>query len=121
MELLCKVTPIPNKEETITKSQIELVLPFIKSKKAIKEATAKTIFIKCLTLLWVHPGVDNQPCNFAIATIEPVNVIAPTNIETDIETSLISDLKKSKFSWPPDIGKIAPLRPLKGMTFLHNH
>jgi len=33
--------------------------------------------------------------------------MAPTNIETDIETSLISDLKKSKFSWPPDIGKIA--------------
>ena len=46
-----KVTPMPNKEETITKSQIELVLPFIKSKKAIKEATAKTIFTKCLTLL----------------------------------------------------------------------
>ena len=75
---MVNVTPIPNKEETITKSQIELVLPFIKSKKAIKEATAKTIFTKCLTLLCVHPGVDNQPCNFAIATIEPVKVMAPT-------------------------------------------
>ena len=33
--------------------------------------------------------------------------MAPTNIDTDIETSLISDLKKSKFSRLLDIGKIA--------------
>ena len=33
--------------------------------------------------------------------------MAPTKIETDIETSLISDLKKSRFSTPLVIGKIA--------------
>ena len=39
--------------------------------------------------------------------------MAPTNIEPDIETSLISDLKKSKFSWPLDIGKIATPKATK--------
>ena len=39
--------------------------------------------------------------------------MAPTNIETDIETSLINDLKKSKFSWPPDMGKIATPKATK--------
>ena len=45
--------------------------------------------------------------------MEPVKVIAPTNIETDIETSLISDLKKSTFSKLFDIGKIATPKATK--------
>ena len=39
--------------------------------------------------------------------------MAPTNIETEIETSLISDLKKSRFSTLLEIGKIATPKATK--------
>ena len=33
-------------------------------------------------VLCVQEGVESHPCNFAIATMEPLNVIEPTNTET---------------------------------------
>ena len=37
--------------------------------------------------LWVQAGVSSQPCSLAMATIEPLKVIAPTNTEIAIDTS----------------------------------
>ena len=81
-----KVTPIPNNKEPKTSSQTELIFQFwTRSISAINEIMARDILIKCLILLWVQLGVDNQPCSLAMATIEPEKVIDPTNIVIDIE------------------------------------
>ena len=39
------------------------------------------------SLLCIHGGVDSHPCSLAMATIEPVKVIEPTNTETTMDTS----------------------------------
>jgi hypothetical protein len=47
----------------------------------------KAIFTAWRSRLCIQGGVDSQPCNFAIATIEPVKVIEPTKTDTTIDTS----------------------------------
>ena len=53
--------------------------------------------------------MESQPCSLAIATIEPEKVMAPTNIETEIETSLIKGSKDPAFATSLKGNKKAPI------------
>ena len=83
------VTPIPSRPEATTSSQrpvLESALRSI-STAPTRDATASAMFTAWRALLCIQAGVDSQPCSLAMATIEPVKVIAPTNTETTIDTT----------------------------------
>ena len=54
---------------------------------ATRDSTARAIFTAWRSRLCIQAGVDNQPWSLAMATIEPVKVIAPTNTDTTIDTT----------------------------------
>ena len=56
-----------------------------RARPAARQATARLMLRPWRRELWVQSGVSSQPCSLAIATIEPLKVIAPTNTEITIE------------------------------------
>ncbi len=80
---------MPNKLEATTNSHRPVAPPVVLtiSMAPTNAATAKAIFTAWRSRLCIQGGVDSQPCNFAIATIEPVKVIEPTKTDTTIDTS----------------------------------
>ena len=68
--------------------------------------------------LWVQAGVLSQPCSLAIATIEPLKVIAPTNTEMAIDTkATMSAPSESNRATPTATSKEArPPQPLNRAT-----
>ena len=62
---------------------------------ATKQATARAIFTKWRALLCIQAGVESQPWSLAIATMDPVKVMDPTNTEITIDTTATRPLASS--------------------------
>ncbi len=98
------VTPTPSRLEA-TKSSHSGAPPGSAGSvtSPARDASARAMLTPWRRRLWVQAGVSIQPSSLAIATSEPVKVMAPTNTEMAIEI-------RSTSSAPPS-ATAAPVAP----------
>ncbi len=114
-----RVTPMPSRVDPPTSSQRGRPPGSPGSNSAAtRHSTARAMLTPWRRRLWVQPGVSSQPWSLAIATIEPLKVMAPTNTETAIDTrATMSASPASKRATPTATSREAmPPQPLNRAT-----